>query len=383
MRYKLEMKTINRNSITPLSSQIAADLRSKIDRGEFKAGSRLPPEEQLAREYGVSRMTARKTMLALTNEGLIWRAAGKGTFVRDSDSNDSDKRIPERTVAIVVPTLDLSFFHHIICGAECELRKANCHPLLFSTSGDVHEERRYLQKLPRHSAVAGVLLVPSRTSQINAEYIRQLSQDMPLVLVDQTLPGVETDSVNCDNRGGACQAAEHLIELGRKSILHLAGPENDVNAEERLAGYRDALAKHGIEQNPRLIRHTNWMIEDGYNETVKVMLSDLKPDAIFACNDMVAVGALRALRAMNKRVPDDVALAGYGNLDLCRTLEAPLTSVDQSPKEEGRIAAQMILERIAAGRDANYEPRRIRIPTRLVIRDSCGLRTGRSAMGVA
>jgi len=177
-------------------------------------------------------------------------------------------------------------------------------------------------------------------------------------------------------------ARQALIELGHKKILHLAGPKGDSSAEGRFAGYKEALKKYRIEFQPELVRFTEWHSEEGYYETKKFFLNGAdkeKVTAIFAGNDEVATGAFKALSELKLKVPEEIALAGYGNLEIGQLLEIPLTTVNQSPVEMGKVASQLLLDKLSGKR--NFEERKeVKVPTRSVIRQSCGIQGKNNAV---
>jgi DNA-binding LacI/PurR family transcriptional regulator len=245
------------------------------------------------------------------------------------------------------------------------LRCANEDPL---------EERNCLQKLQEGGA-RGLILIAENYSHENLNLLQEIKQKMPIVIVDVEVPGLETDLVVSDDLQGGFLITSHLIELGHRKILHLAGPEDDSSAKGRLTGYQEALKKYDIEFQPELVRFTDWHSEEGYYETKKALLNSSnreKVTAIFACNDEVATGTLKALTELNFKVPDEIALAGYGNLDIGRLLEVPLTTVNQFPNEMGKVASQLLLGKLTGSRNFN-ERKEVKIPTKLVIRKSCGI----------
>ncbi|MFH0797476.1 MAG: GntR family transcriptional regulator [Candidatus Omnitrophota bacterium] len=369
------MAKINPKSAIPLPLQIKEDIRTRIISGQMKPEDKLPSETTLADEYGVSRMTSRQALIELINESILYRIPGKGTFVAGRrDGSNIDTGLTNRLIMLITPDLQQSFYYQIIRSTERTLTKNGYELILRSAREDPLEERKCLQKI-LEGAVKGLILIAEKYSVTNLDILQKVRRRIPIVMVDVAVPGLATDLVISDDQKGGFLITEHLIESGHKNILHLSGPEGDSSAEKRLSGYQTALKKHNLKYQTDLVRFTEWHVAEGYSETKKFFLNGAnkeKVTAIFACNDEVACGAFKALSDLGIKVPSNVALAGYGNLDICRFLEIPLTTVDQSTAEMGQTASQMILNKISGQREFK-ESKTVVIPTKLVIRQSCGL----------
>lgn len=368
------MAKVDINSSMSLPAQIAQDIRAKITGGRLAADGKLPSEERLAKDYGVSRMTARQSLVELAAQGLIHRIPGKGTFVCGKDSaGENRKTLTANLVMLVVPNLRNSFYYQIIAGAEQFLAANGYSVILRSSNDNPLKEREILQKL--HGMP--VILISGRYTKDNLGLLKKLVTEIYLAVVDVSIHGLKADTVISDDRKGGFLAVEHLIELGHTNILHLAGPEEDSSADRRREGYADALEKYGIKYNHAYVRFTDWRMEEGYYETKKFFLnaaSRKKVTAVFACNDEVAAGAYKALKELKITVPDEVALAGYGNMDTGKFIDVPLTTVNQSAEEMGKNAGRLILNRMT-GKNKQDTAEEMLVPTKLVIRNSCGIKT--------
>ncbi|MEV0601382.1 LacI family DNA-binding transcriptional regulator [Streptomyces sp. NPDC050315] len=172
--------------------------------------------------------------------------------------------------------------------------------------------------------------------------------------------------VDTDNRDGARQAVTHLVQRGRRRIAVITGPLDQTSAQDRLDGYREALAPRPAD--PRLIADGGFTAEGG--ERAMGELLDAAPDldAVFACSDLMATGALRTLRARGRRVPADVAVVGYDDLAPAAWADPPLTTVRQDVQEMGRLMARLLLDRLAADDGAHLSP--VVTPATLIVRDS-------------
>lgn len=190
---------------------------------------------------------------------------------------------------------------------------------------------------------------------------------VPVVLVGRPFSGGETLSyVDADNRGGAECAVRHLIAGGRASVATVAGPPDMVPGLDRLAGYRSAVVEAGI-SDPHLVMHGDFSQMSGQHALGRLLDRRPRLDAVFAASDLMAIGVLRALRRSGRRVPDDVAVAGFGDSPLARLTGPPLTTVRQPVDEMGARAARELLALIAQTADG---PSHIVLPTELVRRES-------------
>jgi len=375
------MSILDPKSHLSLPVQIGDDLKTKIRSGRLSAGSRIPSETSLAHQYRVSRITARQALLNLIYEGFLIRVPGKGTFVSEpSERHSGGEGFCPQLLGVIAPTLRNSYFARIVESIGETTGEQGWRTVLFSPTGRAAEERKMLEEAA--GVVRGTILIAGEYSAENGILVRKMRETSPLVIVDVAVAGVVTDLVVSDDRTGGRLAVMHLVELGHRKILHLAGPSGDSSADDRLAGYGDALKKHGIPLVSGMVRFTDWSMDQGYFETKKVFLSGGKnrPTAVFACNDEVAVGAFKALAELGLRVPADIAVVGYGNLDVGKYFQVPLTTVDQPAVAIGRAAARLLLERMTPG-GGTKEWRKMVIPTTLVIRESCGIRLKGSKAG--
>lgn len=180
-------------------------------------------------------------------------------------------------------------------------------------------------------------------------------------------PADDVSYVTVDDRSSAHRAVSHLLRLGYMRVATIAGPQHMFDAQDRLAGYRDALRDFGLPQVAELVAEGDWSEASGYAAMRRLLAA--RPDAVFAANDGMALAALRAMRDEGIRVPEDVALVGFDDIPAAATADPPLTTVRQPIRRLGEVATQTLLELI----DSNSGPaRRVVLPTELVVRASCG-----------
>lgn len=361
------MKKRNDRDSILLPKKIKLYLLNEIKEGRINPGEKIPSEEELAKKFNVSRMTAREGVLELINEGYLFRVFGKGTFVRE---DLEEKKLIKKKIVIKVPNLKNSFYYEIISGAEIIFTHRGYEFKILTDRDSQIEEKGILEKFLKEKE-DGLLLISSYYTHTNLHLLKKLSEKIPMVVVDVKIPGLNVDTVVSDDFKGGYMITKHLIELGYKKILHLSGPIGDSSADERRDGYVECMKENGLKPE---IRYTKWSLEEGYFETKKVFLNRNDIEAVFCCNDEVAIGCYRALKEIGIKIPEEVGIAGYGNMDIGKVIEVPFTTVDQSPEEMGEIAGNLLIEKIEGKRKLK-DAKEIKVNTKLIIRNSCGIYT--------
>lgn len=276
------------------------------------------------------------------------------------------------TIGLILRDIANPFYSAVARGAESAARVGGYRILLCNSEGDLRLEREYIDDLVSHR-VEGLLLAPaSDHSRHNVQSL--LRRDFPITLIDSDLPDVDCDLLVADNATGAQRLVEHLIALGHRDIAHVGDAEDTYTGRERLQGYRNALAAHDIPYRDDLVVRATVDQIGGYRATQEILALDPLPTAIFAVNNMTAVGAMQALRERGITVPEDIALVCFDDIEHLAVLSPFLTVVDQPAELFGKLAAQLLLERIAG--KAGPRSRRIVLQTNLIVRTSCGSKAG-------
>jgi LacI family transcriptional regulator len=240
--------------------------------------------------------------------------------------------------------------------------------ILHSTDGLIDDELGFLADL-KQRYVDGLILCSLEFTDAHAEAVAGAT--VPVTVIGNPTKGAKLDTVRANSRPGAAEAVRHLHASGRRRIALVNGPERTAPGGARKLGYLDALRSCGLERNDELVEVADdFMIEPG-REAVERLLARTTPDAIFCANDLLALGALSALRAAGLDVPRDVALVGMDNTILSLVTSPPLTTVDLGSGERARIAAELLLLRIA---QPGRRVRNVGVEPRLVVRESCGAR---------
>ena len=277
-----------------------------------------------------------------------------------------------QTIGLIVPDVVNPFFAPVVRGAESAARKAGYRVLLCNSEGDLRLEREYIEDLVAHR-VEGLLLAPA-SDRSRSSILSLLRGGFPLVLIDRALPDADCDLIVSDNANGARRLIEHLIGIGHKEIAHITDAEDTSTGRERLRGYRDALDAAGIPFQSELVVRTTVDRIGGYRAAQEILTRDPLPTAIFAVNNMTAVGAMEALRERGLSVPRDMGLVCFDDVEHLAVLSPFLTVIDQPAETFGSLGAQLLLERMTG--KANSRPRRIILQTDLIVRESCCVASG-------
>jgi LacI family transcriptional regulator len=268
------------------------------------------------------------------------------------------------TVGLITTDSFGRFSIPVMLGAEDALGTGQVSVFMCDTRDDPERERRYVEMLWARR-VDGLIVTGRR---IEPRPPLRTPPGIPVVYAMTQPAGNGAPAVLPDDERGGRIAAEHLLALGRRRIAHIAGPERFLGARLRAAGYAAALAEAGAEPCGE-IRFGEWTEHWG-REAAGLLLAD-RPDAIFCGSDQIARGVTDTLRAVGRRVPDDVALVGFDNwTPMTQGALPPLTSVDMCLEEVGRVAAELLLAAIGGQQDG--QPGVRTVPPRLVVRESTG-----------
>ncbi len=276
------------------------------------------------------------------------------------------RRDKTNILAMIIPDILNPFFPGVVRGAEDVAFTKGYRLVLCNTDNDHSKEIMHLNAL-RTYLPSGLIVIPSDFSELTVQAESYRRTGAAVVCIDRLPRNWDGDSVTINNAEGAYEAASYLIGLGHRRLAAITGPLHLTNSQDRLKGFKRALKQAGIESIPGYLQETTFDRAGGYAKTKILLKMVPRPTAILACNDMIALGALLAIREAGLHCPDDISLIGFDGLDLTEVTSPQLSSVYQSPYQLGAAAAELALDRVA---QEEGPARHIVLKTELRIRDS-------------
>lgn len=255
------------------------------------------------------------------------------------------RREKTNVIGMIIPDITNPFFPAVVRGAEDTAFSNGYRLILCNTDNDVSKELIHLNEL-RTYLPAGLIVIPSDFSEITAQAVSYQKSGTALVCVDRIPKYWSGDTVTADNEHGAYCATKHLLQLGHTQLAAIIGPTRLTNVEDRVRGFKRAMREKKIKISPEYIQETTFDKQGGYSKTVLLLRMIPRPTVIFAGNDLIAFGALLAIRDAGLHCPDDISVIGFDDLDLAEMTNPPLTSVSQPGYQMGTAAAGILIDRV-------------------------------------
>lgn len=365
-------KKLDRKSSRFLHTQLKDLLVTQLRDRTFKPGDKMPSEEQLAKTYQINRATIRRALRDLITEGLIYRVPATGTFVSDPKAMDPEfVRVGKGAaqVAWLMKTekgLVLGPFHtEMFETANMELRKLRYHLVFFSI--DDAASSTELMKRINKKEFAGIMMIGWMDPKLIESLVRA---EIPAILVDNYVRGLQLDSILPDNEGGAYEAVRYLLDRGHERIACIRAPLDQAAARERYRGYVNALSDAGIAADENLVVEGNFQVDGGERAMAQLLeLKKNRPTAVFCLNDEMAIGAMKKIRQSGLKVPDQISVIGFDDVDWAAHTFPPLSTVQVPKGELASAAIKLLLQRMKAPQATPYK---VLLPTALIERDSVG-----------
>ena len=269
------------------------------------------------------------------------------------------------TLGMLVPDITNPFFSSIIKGTEDAAHERGYNLILCNTADDPEREATYLRILREH-LVDGLLIA---SSQMADDTIAQLREEgFPFVLINRATGSPEDLAVVVDNHAAALKVVAYLASLGHRRVGHIAGPQNTMTGVDRREGYFAGVRAYGLDDDPELVVEADAFSEEAGDHALQIMLeAPARPTAVFAANDLIAIGMLQRLRENGVRVPTDLSIVGFNDIPLAGLLEPALTTVRVPQLQMGAAGGHLLIDRLE-GRPVGEI--RVTLPAELVVRAS-------------
>lgn len=333
-------------------------------------GRRLTIKD-IARLAGVSDSTVSRV---LTNHPSVSEKTRRDVLTVINDSGylpDSVARClvtgRSNTLAFITEDIRNPFFAEIARGVEDAAGAEGYRVIYCSTDGDVEKEKTYVELVIGYR-VSGIIF----TSYSGSPDILDIAsrRGVSSVLVNRYFNYLHSDCVVVDNLAGAYDATKLLVSLGHKRIAHIGGGFKSSTSLERRAGYEKALSDSGVELDEKIVLPGDLKARTGYEQALRILAAG-DVTAIFAANDLMAMGAWRACLQMGRKVPADIAIVGFDDIELASFPNVSLTTVRQPKYDLGRLSVNLLLKRVKGLVDKHYE--KVVLPTELIVRESSGV----------
>lgn len=358
----------------PLYLQIAEDISAKIGARTFHIGDQLGSQQELSREYRVSLMTVKKALAHLAHQGWIYSRVGKGSYV--ARQSLEPQPVIHRSIGIVLENLRSVFFSMIVQAVEEAAYSQGYNVLVSDSSGQTEREERQIHHF-RKIGVSGLIIASLRHVYHATPTIQMLYREgFPFVMVSY-MDDLEIPFVGTDHEEGAYMAAKHLLSQGYERIGYVNAERGNLVGELRKKGFLRALHEVERDMDPRFhfriqVHGVRDYFQGGYEVGRRfVQTPGQRPDALFIYNDSTALGFEKAVLEAGLRIPEDVAIIGFDNIEQGEYAAVPLTTIQQPTARIGAQAFDVLIKKIEG---KEVEPRTVFMPG-LVIRKSCGRST--------
>lgn len=308
----------------------------------------MPTIREVAKKAGVSVTTVSHVVnqtrfVAEETEKRVVAAMQQLNY-RPNTLARSLRRGETHTIGLIIPDSANPYFAEVARAMEEQAFRAAYSTILCNSGNNLEKEKRYTEVLI-NKQVDGIIFMACGNDILSLQEL--IERRTPAIIVDRLLDQIELDSVVSDNFQGGYLATNHLISTGHHRIAIIRGPSNVTPSAKRFDGYLKALEENGIPANPSWIKSGDFHPPSGYHATVELLSLAERPDAIFACNDLMAIGALRAAYEANLKVPADLSIIGYDNIELASFTQPALSTIAQPIDNLAERTIHLLLNKIS------------------------------------
>jgi LacI family transcriptional regulator len=272
-----------------------------------------------------------------------------------------------KTIGIIIPDICNPFFPEVIAGIEKKAIDKNYFTLLSSSNESWEKEKNIIQHFIERG-VDGVIITTANEKGLHLKPL--IDANIPVVAVDRVIQQFDVDTVLTGNREGSYEAVKHLISLGHEKISIIRGPQDTTPGFERFKGYKMALEEHNIPINELWIGNGNFMENSGFAIANQFYSLKDRPTAIFSCNNLMSIGAIKAMRKLKWQLSKEVTFVGFDDIEIATFMKPALTMVARPKRKLGEIAFQLLYERMNSSDQSSIQTREYILTPELVIRDA-------------
>ncbi|MCT4543412.1 MAG: LacI family transcriptional regulator [Vallitalea sp.] len=275
-------------------------------------------------------------------------------------------------IGVMVPDLNNPFFTEVVQGISNVADENDLNIILCDSNENFLEKEIKYLKMLKEQRIRGLIITPtSEENKYNSMYLSLLEDlGIPIVLVDRDVKHSSFDGVFIDNVKGAHEGTEALIKSGHKYIAIIAGPNTSKPGRDRLVGYKKALNSYDIPIKDKYIMHGNFKLQSGYELTMKLMEMEVPPTAIFSSNNLMTLGCVKALRRLNLKIPEDIALIGFDEIEIFNILDLNISVISRPTHEMGKLAMKILLEKINKESSDDSPTKRLILSPKLLLKGS-------------
>lgn len=348
-------------------------LKDKITADKYESDGKIPSERELCSIYNVSRTTIRRAIDELVEENFLVKLPGKGTYIKYNNikrkiaskkntgniiflrCSHHDSEISDSTIC------DDIFYPKIMAGIDKAVTERKYHCIVKYLYENNLDEDIIDEIIKKADGIICGELHSKKLLNILLEI------DIPLVLINPSVTSSKANIVDINNFTGAYDVIDYLVKLGHRKIGFIGGASTSFSAKYRKYGYLEALNKEGIKIDDSKMISYEWRLEDGYKAAGNLLKLKDRPTAIFAVSDLLAIGAINAIKDSGLLVPDDISVIGFDDIDMASQIKPSLTTMKVRKFRMGEVATDLIFEQLNNNRDYYCK---ISISTDLQVRDS-------------
>ena len=297
---------------------------------------------------------------------MVNKVIDKYEYRMDISASSLRKKV-SKMIGVIVPNISSQFFAFLTKNIEKLSREVGYHVVICNSDYKSEIDIEHVEDLIARN-IDGIIMIPA--SEETKYYKKIFEYDVPVVLVERKIDGIDWDSVITDSYDSMTQSIDHLVKLGHKKIAYIGREKDLVHSRLRFEGFKDAIKRNKLKINEEFIIHgAGFKFSDGYEDMLKLLNLKDQPTAVLVFSDVIAIGAMRAIQDKGYRIPDDFSVVGFDNIEIDNFTYPKLTSVTTMKEELSKITFKLLINRINRKKIKKKE---VLIKTELVIRESTG-----------